>query len=106
MADCWRSVPRIDKTIIQQNVLFATSETYFFSTLLGLEHGQPFPPFPIISRGRSPARASSQGGASHRHEETRRGAYAISGRLNAKATGLYDRRNDEVSLDEGERIGI
>ena len=34
MADCWRSVPRIDKTIIQQNVLFATSETYFFSTLL------------------------------------------------------------------------
>jgi hypothetical protein len=36
MADCWRSVPRIDKTIIQQNVLFATSETYFFSTLLVL----------------------------------------------------------------------
>jgi hypothetical protein len=34
MADCWRSVPRIDKTIIQQNVLFVTSETYFFSTLL------------------------------------------------------------------------
>lgn len=25
---------------------------------------------------------------------------------NAKTTGLYDRRNDDISLDEVERIGI
>ena len=30
----------------------------------------------------------------------------MAGHSNAKTTGLYDRRNDDVSLDEVERIGI
>jgi len=33
-------------------------------------------------------------------------AKRMAGHSNAKTTGLYDRRNDEVSLDEVERIGI
>ena len=33
-------------------------------------------------------------------------AQRMAGHSNAKATGLYDRRNDDVSLDEVERIGI
>ena len=30
----------------------------------------------------------------------------VAGHSNAKTTGLYDRRNDDVSFDEVERIGI
>jgi hypothetical protein len=30
----------------------------------------------------------------------------MAGHSNAKTTGLCDRRNDDVSLDEVERIGI
>src|ERR1035438_5696443 len=33
-------------------------------------------------------------------------AQRMAGHSNAKTTGLYDRRNDDVSLDEVERIGI
>jgi integrase/recombinase XerD len=33
-------------------------------------------------------------------------AQRMAGHSNAKTTGLYDRRNDEVNLDEVERIGI
>jgi site-specific recombinase XerD len=33
-------------------------------------------------------------------------AQRMAGHANAKTTGLYDRRNDDVSLDEVERIGI
>jgi hypothetical protein len=30
----------------------------------------------------------------------------MAGHSNAKTTGLYDRRSDEISLDEVERIAI
>jgi integrase/recombinase XerD len=30
----------------------------------------------------------------------------IAGHSNAKTTGLYDRRNDDISVGEVERIGI
>jgi integrase/recombinase XerD len=30
----------------------------------------------------------------------------MAGHSNAKTTGLYDRRSDEISLDEVEKIGI
>jgi site-specific recombinase XerD len=33
-------------------------------------------------------------------------AQRMAGHSNAKTTGLYDRRNDDISLDEVERIGI
>jgi integrase/recombinase XerD len=33
-------------------------------------------------------------------------AQRMAGHSNSKTTGLYDRRNDDVSLDEVERIGI
>jgi integrase/recombinase XerD len=33
-------------------------------------------------------------------------AQRMAGHSNAKTTGLYDRRNDNVSVDEVERIGI
>lgn len=33
-------------------------------------------------------------------------AQRMAGHSSAKTTGLYDRRNDDVSLDEVERIGI
>jgi integrase len=33
-------------------------------------------------------------------------ARRMAGYSNAKTTGLYDRRNDDVSVGEGERIGV
>jgi integrase/recombinase XerD len=33
-------------------------------------------------------------------------AQRMAGNLNAKTTGLYDRRNDDVTVDEVERIEI
>jgi integrase len=33
-------------------------------------------------------------------------AQKMAGHSNAKTTGLYDRRNDDISLDEVEKIGI
>jgi len=33
-------------------------------------------------------------------------AQRMAGHLNAKTTGLYDRRNDDISVGEVERIGI
>ena len=33
-------------------------------------------------------------------------AQRMAGHSNAKTTGLYDRRNDDISLSEVERIGI
>jgi integrase/recombinase XerD len=30
----------------------------------------------------------------------------MAGDSNAKTTGLYDRRNDDISIEEVERIGI
>jgi hypothetical protein len=33
-------------------------------------------------------------------------AQRMPGHLNAKTTGLYDRRTDDISVGEGERIGI
>jgi len=33
-------------------------------------------------------------------------AQRMAGHSNAKTTGLYDRRNDDVSVGEVERIGI
>jgi len=33
-------------------------------------------------------------------------AQRMAGHSNAKTTGLYDRRNDDISVGEGERIGI
>ncbi|MGC2660084.1 MAG: hypothetical protein WA324_19160 [Bryobacteraceae bacterium] len=33
-------------------------------------------------------------------------AQRMAGHSNAKTTGLYDRRNDEISVSEVERVGI
>jgi integrase/recombinase XerD len=33
-------------------------------------------------------------------------AQRMAGHSNAKTTGFYDRRNDDISMDEVERIGI
>jgi hypothetical protein len=33
-------------------------------------------------------------------------AKRLAGHSNAKTTGLYDRRNDDISISEVERVGI